>query len=281
MAWFGFGVAVTAVLAYYTSSSKVLWIFPSPYPDVWGPFLSRNNFAQFLELIVPVALWLGLQSTYGRMWLAMAAAMLAAGLCSASRAGGILLLVEVVAVLALTRTKRTLWFAAAACACVALMGAGHFLDRLQSADALAGRREIYSATVAMIRSSPWTGYGLGTFSLVFPEFAEADTGLIVDHAHNDWLEWSAEGGMVFVTLWAMWALPLCRAGVRSIWGVGVAALFLHSLVDYPFARPGVAAWLSMLAGMLYAAGPEDFRAGSFRAGSFRAEGFQVGKEQMK
>ena len=58
-AWFGFVLSIVSVVAYYTSSGSILWLFPSPYPDVWGPFLSRNNFAQFLELALPVALWLG------------------------------------------------------------------------------------------------------------------------------------------------------------------------------------------------------------------------------
>ena len=54
--WLGFAVSVVGVLAYYTSPGLILWLYPSPYPDTWGPFLSRNNFAQFLELALPVAL---------------------------------------------------------------------------------------------------------------------------------------------------------------------------------------------------------------------------------
>ena len=133
---------------------------------------------------------------------------------------------------------------------VMIAGAGTLLERLQSADPLLERREIYQSTVAMIRTHPWRGYGLGTFSLVYPEFAEYDTGLIVDHAHNDWLEWTAEGGIVFVVLWAAFAIPLCWSAIRSIWGMGVAALFLHAFVDFPFARHGVAVWLFLLAGAL-------------------------------
>jgi O-antigen ligase len=257
IAWFGFAVAVAAVLAYYSSSSKVLWIFPSPYPDVWGPFLSRNNFAQFLELVVPVTLWLGLQPARGRVhpgvYLSMAACMVAAGFASASRAGGVFLIAEVIGVFSLSgrsSRKHLGRFAAATAICIAIAGAGYLVERFQSADPLVERREIYRSTVAMIRSNPWRGYGLGTFALVYPEFAEIDTGLIVDHAHNDWLEWSAEGGIVFVSLWALFAIPLCATAIRSIWGMGVAAVFLHAFVDYPFARHGVAVWLFLLAGLL-------------------------------
>src|SRR5262249_11435831 len=122
---------------------------------------------------------------------------------------------------------------------IGTIGAGTLLERFQSPDPLVERREIYHSTFAMLRSKPLSGYGLGSFAVVYPEFAEYDSGLRVDHAHNDWLEWSTEGGILFVALWAAWAFSLCWRGIRSIWGFGVSAVLLHALVDYPFARPGV------------------------------------------
>src|SRR5262249_2691388 len=84
LACFGCVVSVISVSAYFSSPNETLWLWPSPFPDAWGPFLSRNNFAQFLELALPAALWLGLQQRPLFLW--MSAAMLAAGLASASRA---------------------------------------------------------------------------------------------------------------------------------------------------------------------------------------------------
>src|SRR5579883_369485 len=55
--WFGVALAVVSVLAYWTSPSKILWIFPTEYRDNWGPFPSRNNFAQFTELCFPIAVY--------------------------------------------------------------------------------------------------------------------------------------------------------------------------------------------------------------------------------
>src|SRR5579864_5703588 len=108
-AWFGFAVSVAAVLAYFTSPGRVLWVFPSPYPDTWGPFLSRNDFAGFLELSFPVALWLCLSDRPARgspripasIPAPIPAWMLAAGLASASRAGAILLVIEAIAIFAI------------------------------------------------------------------------------------------------------------------------------------------------------------------------------------
>jgi hypothetical protein len=48
-AWFGWALSLVSVMTYFTSRGRILWIFASPYPDVWGPFLSRNDFAGFVE----------------------------------------------------------------------------------------------------------------------------------------------------------------------------------------------------------------------------------------
>ncbi len=42
-----------------------------------------------------------------------------------------------------------------------------------------------------------------------------------------------------------------RPAVRSIWGVGLLAVFLHALVDYPLQqRPALAAFVFALIGLL-------------------------------
>jgi hypothetical protein len=41
--------------------------------------------------------------------------------------------------------------------------------------------------------------------------------------------------------------------VRSVWGIGILAAFLHALVDYPFVRCGLTAWDFTLIGALSAA----------------------------
>jgi O-antigen ligase len=255
-AWFGFALAACSTLAYFTSRSKILWLFPSPYPDVWGPFLSRNNFAQFLELALPAALWLGFREptpAAARLYLAMAAAMLAAGIASASRAGAILLLAETAAVFLLRRRAgraRCAWFAWTALAFIAVAGAGTLLGRFADSDPLRYRREIFQSALHMIDARPGQGFGLGAWAAAYPQFARFDSGAAVEHAHNDWLEWAGEGGLGFALLWVAFALASCRPAIRSVWGIGLAALFLHALVDYPFARPGVAVWAFIFAGAL-------------------------------
>jgi O-antigen ligase len=257
-AWFGAGVAVISVLAYFTSPGRIFWIFDAPYPDVWGSFLSRNNFAQFLELAMPVALWLALtEPDGGTLYLSFAAIMLASGLASASRAGASILVLEAMVLLWMHRKsplvrQTMLGLVSATALFAAVPGLGTLAGRLADPDPYQVRREIAHSTVAMISSRPWTGFGLGTFPAVYPEYALFDVGKSVEHAHNDWLEWAAEGGLGFAAVWVGLALWSARLALLTGWGIGVLGCFLHGLVDYPFARFGVSAWIFLLLGILAA-----------------------------
>jgi hypothetical protein len=92
----------------------------------------------------------------------------------------------------------------------------------------------------MIHDRPLTGFGLGTWSIVYFGYAPDDDGLIANQAHNDWAQWAAEGGLLFFGLMlsiAVWSFPFAW---RTGWGLGVIAVFLHCLVDYPIQRTAVA-----------------------------------------
>jgi O-antigen ligase len=247
-----FVIGVLAVLASYTSPGQILWTFPSLYPDTWGPFLSRNTFAQFLELALPVALWFAIRE-HSLGYAVVAAALLAAGFASASRAGAVLLAAECLAVGMLLRqaksVRRTLlYFAVAAVGCAALAGADAVLRRTGAADPVDYRREIARATLGIIAEHPWSGSGLGTFAAAYPAHATFDAGRTVEHAHDDWLEFAAEGGWPFAVLWMGLALLVAAPAIRSVWGIGVVSVCLHAVVDYPFARLGVALWIFILVG---------------------------------
>jgi O-antigen ligase len=144
--------------------------------------------------------------------------------------------------------------AAATAALAAVAGAGTLASRLRQPDSMQYRREIARSTLEMIAEHPWRGHGLGTFAAVYPAYATFDTGAIVDHAHNDWLEWASEGGLPFAAVWLTLALATVLPGLRSGWGIGVIAALLHALVDYPFARFGLTAWIFALLGALRRAG---------------------------
>ena len=126
-------------------------------------------------------------------------------------------------------------------------------QRFQDPDPYRYRREMALSSVEMVRDRPWMGFGLGTFDSAYPAYASFDVGLTVNHAHNDWLEWAAEGGIPLFVLIAFIALWSARAAWRAPWAAGVMAVFLHSLVDYPLQKAAILAWLFVLLGAAEAA----------------------------
>jgi O-antigen ligase len=126
-----------------------------------------------------------------------------------------------------------------------LGGSKILLNRIRAGEPLLYRAEFARSSTAILRDHPLTGTGLGTFQTVYPEYALLDVGSIVNHAHNDWLEWAVEGGVVLLLVQVIIAAYLVLPCIRSIWGVGILAVYLHALLDYPMQRLGVSGWIVM------------------------------------
>ncbi len=261
VAVFGMVVATLACLQKYTSPGAVLWLFPSGYSDdVMGPFLNRDHFAAWIELILPVPLYLAVTERRLRaLFTCAAVTMFAALVASASRAGFSVAVLEVaVTILVIARRQlvsRKLLVAGIAqftvlvCLAVAVGGWQGLATRFQIRQPDRIRWDALRASASMVHDRPWMGSGLGTWPTVYPRYAAFDAGVFVNQAHNDWAQWAAEGGIPFVLLLAAFAVLLCKPAFRSIYGLGTLAFLLHAVVDYPMQqRPGLAAWFFAIAG---------------------------------
>jgi len=135
-------------------------------------------------------------------------------------------------------------------------GPAEMLVKFRVPDPYAGRREYSQASIQMIRERPLMGFGIGNWATVYPGFALFDDTLRVNQAHDDWVQWAAEGGfpLLAIMLWiAVWAVP--RA-IGSGWGTGVAAIFLHCFVDYPIQRTPAALVMMILLAALASSQPD-------------------------
>ena len=254
MLWFGFLVAVLATFQAFTAEGRVFWIFQTEDIErVMGPILSRNHYAAFIEVVLPLAIYGSLtRKRESLLYSCMAAAMYASVIASASRTGLLLTSAEIVAVAALLwvqgRTSggavgRSLVRAALLLtAFTVVVGWGRVWERLQTPDPFAERREFDISSMHMIAARPWFGFGLGTWPVAYPAYAIIDPGTFANRAHDDWLEWTADGGLPFGIAMATLFLWCLRPAFGSVWGIGVVAVFLHATVDYPFSRPALAAW---------------------------------------
>jgi hypothetical protein len=261
--WFGFAVAVEAILQAYLSPGIVFGLFPTGYHEfVMGPIVYHTHFAAIVETILPIALFLALSDVRkSNIFLGVSALLITAVVVSASRGGLIIACAEVFVVLILFRKKNPQSGRKIGYLVLALMGVTAILilivgiettwARFYSEALTAGRVQFARSTLHMIAVHPAIGWGLGCWPAVYPAFATFDPGAIVNQAHCDWLQWTAEGGLpvgVAMLSLAVWAV---RPAIRSIWGIGLIAVLAHAVFDYPFSRPAVGAWpilvLSMVA----------------------------------
>jgi O-antigen ligase len=229
-------LAIESVFQHFLGNGKIFWLFTPPEPADLGPFLNRDHYASFIALALPCALVEMLRRPRQSWFYGLAAAVLyATVVAGASRAGFVLLTLEVVILVLLLSLpgRAVLGLAALIVILGFVVGWDTLYDRLQTPDPYAGRREVAAASVRMIEASPWKGHGLGTWTYVYPAYAPKDFGLFANAAHNDWLQWTSDGGVpVFLCCLALFLLAAAAAH-RAPWALGVPIVFLHSLIDFP------------------------------------------------
>lgn len=264
--WFGTAIAAISMLTVFSSPPGIVfWRFHAGSDlRTLGPFVYYNQYAAFIEAVLPLALVRAILDQRRRMlYSVMGALLLASVVAGGSRAGTILCLAEVIAIplvalgqrIISRRTAGRVLLASVTTLAVlgAVAGWNVIWKRLQEPNPYAVRKDFLLSSLEMVRDRPLTGFGLGTWSEVYPGFARFDDGLFANQAHSDWAQWAAEGGIPFFLLMAMVAALAIRPAFRSIWGLGLLSVFVHCCIDYPMRqRPALAAFFFALLGILSA-----------------------------
>lgn len=248
----GLMVGIVGVLHWTTSIGLILWTWPNPYQSrTTFPLLNHSHFAAFLEIAVAPAIWESVATrAAGRSHAWCAVIMVCAVWAAGSRSGSVIVTCELAAVIALSvrRTgfsaltrKRALALVITSVLLIAGAGWQGIAARMSSPSGDDLRANFDRASLKMIKAKPWTGFGLGTWATVYPAWTGKDAGVFVEHAHNDLLEWAAEGGIVFACVSISLALFSLGCALREPWCLGVFAAFVQSLVEFPLHKPAVTA----------------------------------------
>jgi O-Antigen ligase len=264
--WFGTALAAISMLTVFSSPPGIVfWRFHAGSDlRTLGPFVYYNQYAAFIEAVLPLALVRAILDQRRRMlYSVMGALLLASVVAGGSRAGTILCLAEVIAIplvalgqgIISRRTAGRVLLASVSTLVVlgAVAGWNVIWKRLQEPNPYAVRKDFLLSSLEMARDRPLTGFGLGTWPEVYPGFARFDDGLFANQAHSDWAQWAAEGGIPFFLLMATVAALAIRPAFRSLWGLGLLAVFVHCCIDYPMQqRPALAAFFFAMLGILSA-----------------------------
>jgi O-antigen ligase len=230
---YGLAMAVFALIQYFAWDGRLFWIRPTDKHAVFGPFVNRNHFAGYMEMLLPLPVAL-IVVRHGRselrMFYGFAAAMMGiAGFVSLSRGGMISIIAGLMFILFMSvrlpkegtghasrrhsRDRRSLSFylpqgiavlaiAGAITAGVLWIGAAPVIDRVSESlesdveISTISRSAIWKDTWSVFRASPVLGAGLGAFETVYPLYGQSDGSLIVGQSHNDYLQVLADCGIV-------------------------------------------------------------------------------------
>jgi len=265
--WFlmtlGFFVSIFGILQHLTFNGKLYWFRVMRFGGLpFGPYVNRNHFAGFAEMVIPVALVplvLG-KVRRERLFLVALFALvpIAALLLSASRGGIVSFVVQMVILFLLLLVQRVRSrhmivggvVVLGAVMAVSWIGVNQILERfagMQSLEVSTGKRTaMRQDTWRLFLDHPILGTGLGTLEMVFPPYDSVYDGKIVNHSHNDYLEALAETGLVggLCCAWFLGVLLLNAlkgmAELGSSFGsalnlsglVACCGILVHSLVDF-------------------------------------------------
>ncbi len=206
-----------------------------------GPIISRNHFASWMLLAAPITVgyllthartyWVGstrtkvsirILSDTRALWVATCAVLMVTGVIfSQSRAG--LTGLSVASLVGMIGSRRHLGRRGRAglLAASLLLGSAAWLvanpatgvlRRIQASqhDDWGGRPAIWRATTDMASQYRLTGVGLGAYEGAMPVYQEPPVTILFNHAHSQYLQWWAEGGLIGLLI----AIPLFVAGFR-------------------------------------------------------------------
>lgn len=275
LAVYGFVLAAFALLQGVAPNGKLYWLRePRLGGWIYGPYVNHNHYAGLMELLVPIPLILSLTRIAPdkpRIAAGIAAAIMVGTIfLSGSRGGMLAILVELTVLgVMLMRQRRGLRiaiglvaFAAVLVSMLTWLGGKELTTRVTSI-AVESRTEISGGmrlsidrdTLRMFRQRPVLGWGLGTFSVVYPQFRSFYTNFFVNQAHNDYLQLLAETGLAgfgimvwFLVLAYRRALPKIGNWMTDVNGavtlactISFTGILVHSLVDFNLQIPANAA----------------------------------------
>ncbi len=274
--FFGFLLSLFAIIQNATWNGKIFWFREltkggSPF----GPFVNRNHFAGFIGMIIPFGLALGLRSRdrEKKFLYIFVSVIMGLGLFYSLSRGGIIsfivstfFFVVFVIVRKYSSGSRIVIgiFISLLASYLLYFGMSPILDRFASADVSMGHRAfIWEAMLGAAKDFFLMGSGLGTFPYMSPMYHPGEVTAFFDHAHNDYIEFLTDTGIIGVVLFVAFFIAYVRDVMGSRWWkrrhyhmilAGISSIIyiaVHSIVDFNLHIPSNALLLAVVMGLVY------------------------------
>lgn len=217
----------------------------------FAPFVNPNHFAAALLVGLPVVAGVAFRERrwsggWAGAWCTLLSAL---GLLMYARSRGAVVALCAVVLLATLRVGRhharrgAVFLGAGGLAFVAV---ATVLARAGTGSvSLKARMAMWLQALRALGDSWFAGTGGGTFERAIEPYRSDNVDVGWAHLHNDPLEWLIETGLVgavalVVATWLLWPRR-SNAPERGFWlDLGLVAILIHSLVEFPLQMPGIA-----------------------------------------
>lgn len=283
---YGLAVALFAIIQFFASPGVLYGLLKPRWNSyIFGPYVSHNNYAGLMEMLIPIAVSTVLTLRQGHP--ARPFSLFAVLICvvsvllSGSRGGVISLVAEFVVlglIVCISPTFAELRGRALAAALALLTIAGGLFLWLDPGDvwkrweiaadspsiALEDRGRMTVSALRMSRANLVYGVGIGAFETAYPRYQTIATELLIDHAHNDYAQFVAEAGLLGWLLIPLSSACFCWLAFRRLgarcpaqqigWlqvgaALGVCGILVHSFSDFNLHIPANAAWFAVVAAL--------------------------------
>jgi O-antigen ligase len=292
---FGFLYSFLSIIQFFGTPGRILFVghdLAAPF----GTYVDHDHYAGLMEMVAPVSAGYVLSRPKGDplngiLWFAVVVPVVSI-LLTGSRGGFFAVLVEMailgwVMVWRNPLPGRQMRVAALGLAIVA--GAALFfwlvptyvlsrigtINSYVSETAEGSRLTLWRNALGIFREHPLAGSGLGSFVTVYPAHQTEVLDLVIEHAHNDYVEALAETGLFGGALILAALLMFISTGFRNLtaqlkrdpgWiqlGATIACcgMLIHSFFDFNLQIPANAVWFASCAGLAALSGQMIPRAG--------------------
>lgn len=303
-------LSVIAILQRFTSPGKIYWFYKTP-TAFFGPYFNNNHYAGLMEMIFPVVFSLFLFykpsvsypslrariveffsqiRTSEHILLGFSSLLIALSVfLSISRGGIISLCVSGIICFLMISLKQRVFKSAGSTvvllAILLLVSVGWFgwkpifsefeKIRNEQGEIAENRPTYWKDSVNAFKEFPVTGTGMGTFGDIYPKFQSKSFGPRLTHAHNDYLEFLVNGGIVgfllffgftVTIIYKTYKVFLKRREPYSIFIYigsisGIIAILFHSITDFNLQIGANGLYLFFLAGLAVSASHTRLRNG--------------------
>jgi len=279
----GVVISIFGIIQKYTYKGRVYWFdAPGTAPSPFGPFVNRNNFCGYINMIIPLSLgcflahksWLK-KTTYGLcVWIMVLALFL-----TSSRAGMLVFVVIMFSMLLLSQLKNSLkintrtFFVYLGMVILLSFFYVDFKEIFRRFSTIFadntliafGHGYSWKDILRIFRDFPLFGTGLGTFGSISPMYKTTLMQAHFSYAHNDYLQLLSEVGVAgvicvvvffifyFRNLISIWlnrhntyVVTVVLGGISSVFG-----MLVYSLLDFNLHIPANALLFFVVMALTY------------------------------